>query len=265
MKRRTPIFLSYSRTDTDRAVALEQALQQRGLTVWRDARSIAAGERWAEAIEKGIRGARGVVVLVTAASARSEWVTYEYAFATGARIPIVVVAVRGARVAVPLERFQTVPYSEASGAAKKIDDGIQAQSRAAGQERATAPIILAKFQEVNGKLYRASPANTPSLGIDLWIEHAPRQTLSVAFEILDLGFSDRKWTVRRARRTADLREFLTDDMNSYGDIEIWARGIGSGSGNWFAKSTLYEALVRYHNGRPASAEIRRGLKQIRKN
>jgi hypothetical protein len=84
----------------------------------------------------------------------------------------------------------------------------------------------------------------------------------VAFEILDLGFRDRKWT---KRRTASPREFLTDDMNSYGDVEIWAGGVGVGKGNWNTTSRLYEALVRYHRSRPMNAEIQRGLKQIREN
>jgi len=54
-------------------------------------------------------------------------------------------------------------------------------------------------------------------------------------------------------------------MNSYGDIEIWARGVGRDEGLWLSKSTLYEALIRYYTQRTTSAEVRRGLKQIREN
>lgn len=266
MKRNPGVFLSYSRKDSERATALEQALGKRGLPVWRDARSIAAGERWSEAIEKAIRGARGVVVLLTAASADSDWVTYEYAFATGAGVPVVAVVLRGVKVPSPVQQFQIVQYSGAQNAARRVDEGIRAQSRDIGQERASAPKLVAKFQEANGRLCPLSGGRRPAFWIDLWVEHAPRNTRSVSFEILDLGFKDPKWTVRRERRGLDtLRDFLTDDMNSYGDVEIWARGAGPGTGNWSTISMLYEALVRYYRGRQTNAEIRRALKQIRKN
>jgi hypothetical protein len=266
MKKGPKIFLSYSRKDSESAEALEQALLKRGLQVWRDVRSIAAGERWSDSIENGIREARGVVVLLTAASSNSEWVAYEYAFATGARIPIIAVVGRGGAVPGPIQRFQTVSYSQPRSVAKVIDDGIAIQYRAAAQERASAPKLVAKFQEDDGDIVRASSGKTPSLGMDLWIEDAPRQTEKVAFEILDQGFRDRRWTVPRARRVSSAtREFLTEDMNSYGDVAIWARGVGTGRGNWTAKSMLYAALVRYYSGRSINTETRRGLAQIRKN
>jgi hypothetical protein len=266
MKKKPTVFLSYSRQDQARATALEAALKDRCLHVWRDIRSISAGARWSQAIEAGIRSSRGVVVLITPASATSEWVTYEYAFATGAKIPVVAVTTRGARVPSPIQQFQIVAYGEAGSVAKRIDAGLSDQSRAAGQERATSPTLVAKFREVNGEPAVASDGKTPCLWIDLWLEQVPRQTKSVSFEIPDEGFRDRKWTVRRGRRgTGVHREFLTDDMNSYGDIELWARGIGRGPGNWSASWRLYEALIRYYRSRPIGPGIRTALKQIRKN
>jgi hypothetical protein len=150
--------------------------------------------------------------------------------------------------------------------AAKIDEGLRDQSRAAGHERASSPMLMAKFQEVNGTVSRASAGKTPSLWMDLWIQGAPRQTTSVSFEIADLGFRDRKWTVRRRKRASrQVREFLTDEMNSYGDVEIWAYGNLPRSENWSTSSTLYEALVRYYRDHLTSSEIKRGLSQIRKN
>lgn len=254
------IFLSYSRKDEDSARALEQALEALDLRVWRDTRSIAAGTKWPEALENAIRNARGVAVLMTAASAGSDWVTYEYAFATGAQIPIVAVIMGRAEIPAPLRNFQIVSYSTPRNAAEQIVEGIRYQSRAVRRVRASTPRLVAKFQEENGSLCRTGK----SIWLYLWIEDAPRETRSVTFEIMDLGFEDRKWTEPRAKgRKNELREFVTDEMNSYGDVEIWARGNGAGRGAWLTKSTLYEALVRYHGRRPANLQIRRGLNQIR--
>ena len=263
MGKHAHIFLSYSRKDELRARALEQALGERGLRVWRDARSIAAGTRFFEAIEKGIRDARGVVVLVTPSSANSDWVTFEYAFATGARVPIVAVAPSDAEIPEPvLQHFQTVKYSTAGEAADRIVEGIQVQRRSARQALASTPKLFAKFQEEDGELCRA--ADGESICMDLWIDGAARETRSVTFEIMDLGVEDREWTQERPKRgKQSLRDFLTDDVSLYGDVDIWVRGTGRGPGNWRTKSTLYEALVRYHSDNPPNAQIRRGLKQIR--
>lgn len=265
MKKRPHVFLSYSRQDRARASALEESLKARRLGVWRDVRSIEAGTRWSEAIEAGIRSSRGAVVLITPTSTNSEWVTYEYALATGAGIPVVAVVTQGARVPSPIQQFQIVKYTDPGSVAKRIDAGLSAQSRAAGQKRAASPTLVAKFQEVNGEPATASGGRTPSLWIDLWLEQVPAQTKSVAFEIPDHGFRDRTWTVKRSRTAGTQREFLTDDMNSYGDIELWARGTGRGAGNWSGSWRLYEALVRYYRSRPTGPAIRRALKQIREN
>ena len=265
MKKTGPsLFLSYSRSDSTIATALEVALKERKLNVWRDARSITAGDRWFAAIEGAIRESRGVVVLITPASCKSDWVTYEYALAIGARVPVVAVCTLNANPPKPIEPFQIVPYQDAKSAAERIDDGIETQSRAAAREDASLPILVARFQERNGSLVYASDGKTPSICMDLWIEQAPARTKAVTFEILDLGFRDEKWTKRRQTH-APAREFLTDDMDSYGDVWISARGVGVGVSNWSIKSRLHEALLRYYSGTPISREIRSALRQIRDN
>jgi hypothetical protein len=260
------VFLSYSQQDSERARILENSLKARGLQVWRDRRSIGAGERWSEAIERGIRGSRGAVVLITASSASSEWVTYEYAFATGAGIPVVAVKTRGAPIPSPIKQFQLIDYTDPRSVAKKIDAGLSSQSRALGERRASTPTLVAKFEEINGEPATASRGKTPELWIEMWLEQVPKQTTSVAFEISDKAFKDRKWTARRAPRGASVdRAFLCDNMRSYGDIEIWASGIGRGPGNWSGSWRLYEALMRYYRSRSPSAGVRAALKQIRTN
>lgn len=266
MSKKPGVFLSYSHKDKQRAVALEQAMMELGVRVWRDERSISAGARWSAAIETSIRQSRGVVVFLSPASEASEWVTYEYAFATGAGIPVVAVALQGTGIPDPVRQFQTVRYKTAGETAERVRKGLRAQSRTIGRVRASSPSLVAKFQEVNGEIRRVSGGKTPSLRMDLWIENAPRHTRRVHFEIPDQAFKNRKWTISRKSHTTDpFREFLTDDMNSYGDVELWATGTGHGDERWSTSSTLYEALVRYYSSHPTTIEISRALAQIRKN
>jgi hypothetical protein len=261
------VFLSYSQQDHAQATALEGSLRKLGLPVWRDKRSIDAGARWTEAIEAGIRGSRGAVVLITTSSARSKWVIYEYAFAKGAGVPVIAVKTRSASVPSSIRQFQMIDYTNPRSVAKRIDAGLSNLSRVVGQNRASsAPNLIAKFQEVNGQPATASKGKIPELLIEMWLEQVPKETRSVAFEIPDKGFIDRKWTTKRAPRGANVeRAFLCDDMRSYGDIELWARGIGRGSGNWSSSWHLYQALMRYYRGRPISAGVRAALRQIREN
>ena len=44
-----PYFMSYSRADSARALAIAQALKDNGVEVWIDQLSIPAGQRWDEA------------------------------------------------------------------------------------------------------------------------------------------------------------------------------------------------------------------------
>lgn len=262
---RTPgVFLSYSRKDLLQALLVEAALRKRGLSVFRDASSIPGGTQWFNEIETNVRKSRAVVVLLSKASRASLWVTYEYALARGATTPVVAVVLdSGVKVPSPLTHLQVVRYSDPPDVAKTLDDSIRAQSRFLSRQRSSTPVLMAKFREINGRIQLASSGRRKSFWIDLWVDGAPSSTKRVAFEILDEGFRDRKWTVRRPMRArVPVRPFLTPDMNSYGDVDISARGLGVEAGRWSTTSSLHEALLRFYRGRPISANVRRALRQI---
>lgn len=71
-------FLSYASEDRACAAAIASSLEAQGWSVWWD-RNIAAGERFAEVIEKEIRGGRCIVVLWSSASVKKDWVRDEAA------------------------------------------------------------------------------------------------------------------------------------------------------------------------------------------
>src|SRR3712207_5054685 len=59
------IFLSYSSSDRDRALALADALEAAGVPVWIDRTSIAGGTSWGQEIVEGIKGCAALVILCT--------------------------------------------------------------------------------------------------------------------------------------------------------------------------------------------------------
>jgi hypothetical protein len=266
MPKRRDIFLSYCGADDERADDIQEALCKRGLHVWRDRKSISGGVFWADAIETAIRASRGVVVLVTSASIKSDWVAYEYALARGAGIPVIAVVTAETKVPKPIQNFQVVHYTEVSELAEKIDSGLRKQSRATGQGRAPSPRLMARFHEEHGGVCHASDGDPPELCMDLWVEHAPRETRRVSFEIADLGVKRRKWKIDRKKQPHDShREFLANDLELYGDVEIWAYGISGRRVIWRTRSMLHEALEHWYSGQRQGKEIREALSQIKNN
>ena len=266
ISRMKKVVLSHSSKDESRAKKLEQAMIDSGIPVWRYARDITPGKEWFDAIDDAIRDAKGLVILITVASNKSEWVTYEYATARSGGIPVIAVVVGRANVPAPLQRFQMVRLLRPKATAMRIKKGLRAHPKQKTAGGNIAPGILASFQEEDGELVTIPNKKPfpPALGIDLWMENIPIQTTKVAFEIQDKSFPDPIWTVRRLKRDANwVREFLTDDFNSYGGVDIRARGIGSGMGSWSVSSTLYAALSRYYRGRRKRPAIRRALIQIK--
>ena len=59
----TQYFISYSRFDQERALALASALERAGIPVWIDRTGITGGDEWADVISRAIRAAARVIVL----------------------------------------------------------------------------------------------------------------------------------------------------------------------------------------------------------
>ncbi len=265
-KSRPGVFLSYVREDAGLVDSLRKALQDRDLHVFMDQYSIRAGASFQDRIEQGIRESRGVAVVVSEESKPSSWMTYEFAFARGAEIPVMAVVPKGRKIPDPLRSFQAVQFRNASKAAKEIHECLVEESRSLARAAGAPPILMARFQERDGQVVRMGRGKSPSLGIDLWMEGVPSQTRFIAFEVLDESFVEPSWRISRPKSgRVQARPFLTDDFDSYGDVEIWARGTGTGVGSWDCRSRLFEALSRHYADQKTSADVRRCLRQIREN
>jgi len=75
-------FISYSRADTTQKQNIVKQLRARGVNLWVDIENLVPGTpAWEREIERAIRGAAGIIVLLSPESNNSEWVRREISFA----------------------------------------------------------------------------------------------------------------------------------------------------------------------------------------
>lgn len=62
---KTDVFISYSRTDSEKAEELYNALINKGLNVWYDKKNLAAGDKWLEKINDAITTTKYCIILLS--------------------------------------------------------------------------------------------------------------------------------------------------------------------------------------------------------
>jgi HEAT repeat protein len=90
------IFMSYSRKDEDAMRIIAKFLRAKGIKVWVDNEKLIPGTPvWEDEVEKGIKGAAAIVVVLSPDSKNSEWVKRETSLADQHHKRIFPVLVRG--------------------------------------------------------------------------------------------------------------------------------------------------------------------------
>lgn len=105
------VFLSYSTKDHFFAELAEIKLAESGIDLWRDRDQLRAGTDWRQGIESGISGCLAVVVALSADSAQSPYVTYEWAYALGKGKPIVPLLIAPCTMHPKLETIQHLTFT----------------------------------------------------------------------------------------------------------------------------------------------------------
>ncbi|HWH76843.1 MAG TPA: toll/interleukin-1 receptor domain-containing protein [Candidatus Binatus sp.] len=147
-------FLSYCRDDETRVLAVQQALEQRGIAVWRDVGQIKAGDPWIKNIENGLRQSRCMVLFNSQPALQSEWVQREWNVALTLNMRIIPVRLDAADVPLllkPLEFIDLCDPTRLDEAIAAIVTGIRAEA---------APVIAPK---------PVATANPSALGRDVTI------------------------------------------------------------------------------------------------
>lgn len=103
-------FVSYAREDEAFVTELNARLRDSGIDVWQDIHDIRAGEKWAVELDDALAGAALLLLVLSTASAHSEYVAYEWAFASGARIPVLPLRISGGKFHPRIEMTQIVDF-----------------------------------------------------------------------------------------------------------------------------------------------------------
>lgn len=104
------VFLSYKHDDGDFAQILRDRIEQAGFDGWIDD-NLQAGEDWREMIDRAIRESMALVVILSPEATASEYVTYEWAFALGASVPVVPVMLKPTPLHPRLDELQFLDFT----------------------------------------------------------------------------------------------------------------------------------------------------------
>lgn len=89
------VFISYARPDADKVRDLVDALHDNNITGWLDSADIAGGDTISSAVRNALKHSSVVLVLLSPASLRSEWVQFEIGAAEALNKHIIPVIVAG--------------------------------------------------------------------------------------------------------------------------------------------------------------------------
>lgn len=107
------VFVSYKHEEEAFAQMLIHQLQAAGFKMWIDTEQLRAGENWREAINYAIKDSFALVLVISPDAQRSEYVTYEWAFAQGAGIKVIPLLLKSTtRLHPQLEMLQYLDFTD---------------------------------------------------------------------------------------------------------------------------------------------------------
>ena len=83
------VFISYSHHDTEIRAEIVKKLESAGISCWYAPRNIQPGEEWADAITRGLKDSRALLLIFTEASNASNQVLREVGLAVDLKKPII--------------------------------------------------------------------------------------------------------------------------------------------------------------------------------
>jgi hypothetical protein len=122
------VFISHDHDDADFAELLKLKLEKEGIKSWLDTERLKIGQDWRAEIDRGIESCAAVIAIMTPDARKSEYVTYEWAFAWGKGKKIFPLMLKQTQLHPRLESLQylnftnnpTRPWEELIASVKEI-------------------------------------------------------------------------------------------------------------------------------------------------
>ncbi len=151
-------FLSYARADADIALRFADGLKTAGVPLWVDQYDIRPSEHWDRAVETALRGAAGVIVILSPRSAASANVADEVSLALDAGKTVVPILIEPTSAPLRMTRLQ---FIDATG---DMADALRRCLAVLGAQPATPVELPPALQIPDAALSRIKAALTIHLG-----------------------------------------------------------------------------------------------------
>jgi hypothetical protein len=243
------VFVCYAREDKGFARDINSWLRGSQVAGWQDTLDIRGGDRWQERIDTAIRSAAALIVIMTPYATRSQFVTYEWAFAIGAGVPVIPVVRRLTKLHPKLATLQFIDFTK-----RKSWVSLRRALPFSWRKRRAGPAIRAQF-EIRDKKPEPAPKGYV---VSVSISRAPRNTKKVTYEIYDETLKLLK--LSSANATTNFEASFTTD----GDVLVRAKIITTAAKPASVDIPLFEALRRTH-GRSKTKSVRAALEHIKEN
>ena len=159
-------FMSYSREDASLQRRIAAELRGRGIHIWVDVENLIPGSpAWEREIERSIRGAAGVIVLLSPDSHDSEWVRREISFAEQNEKRIFPVLIRGDEddsIPLRLSNHQRVDLRQ------HFHQGMDGLANALNDHLGTTKVMKRKKQETSQSI-SITPADLKKFALPILI------------------------------------------------------------------------------------------------
>lgn len=106
------VFISYAHIDYEFVTNVIERLTESGIQVWLDTDQLMIGKEWRTGIDQAIEEAFAVVVVMSPAAKTSEYVTYEWAFALGAKKQVIPILYKQTDMHPRLEVLQYLDFTD---------------------------------------------------------------------------------------------------------------------------------------------------------
>lgn len=248
------VFLSYARTDRERARRVAGALEAEGIRVWWD-QELHAGEEFAQVIQTSLTTASAVIVLWSRASVQSKWVYAEAEFAErwNRLVPAVI---EPSEPPLPFNCLDTAMIHDWDGKAdhpefQRILDAVRA-----AMAHPPMPAVLSSEEHAFHAEHDSAPPTAPAAHERRQLEHRLKELEAGSAKLLSLGDTDEHLV-----RLGDFANELIRFVEEFPSEAILLRDLIF---DWQSASQSWSTSAGTPLGRRVLEERRKRLRQVLK-